>query len=499
MAHRPDFVPPRALAALLALGLVLRLVVFLHGAAVHPRVLHPNRAAIEAALTDPQRPFVSAFGFEASNVAWALVCGGEGFASPFGGATGPTGWVSPGLVAPWALAFALFGCFSRASVLALFTVAGVASLAVIALGALTAGRLFRSGRAGLAAGVLLAVSPWDLAVFHAESLLDPNLTAAAALALAALLVRIADRPTVAAFAGFGALAGVAVLINPALGLPAACGLGVAVAGRSLRRAGAEPGVGHGAPALAGPARTAGVAFALAAAGQLLLVGPWVLHQHGALGGWSLVKTNLPFEVALGNREGVDGVYDPQVFAAFHPSVNAKELARYRRLGERAYVAERFAAFRARFDPLRFIRATGRRAAHALFLPTPRPWQGPWSRRVHALMAPIPGLALLLYPLLAPWARRRLAVEGQGPAAGGRTRGDGGVYTVAAAYLLPYLVTGVTERYLLPLVPLVLVLAAGPLAARFRSAAGKSERRTRTVSSGRDDGPNRAPSGSGRFS
>ena len=116
--------PPSALLTLLALGLVLRVAVFVHGVGVHPELLHPDRARLEAALSDPSEPSLSALGFEVSNVAWSLVCAGEGFASPFGGSSGPTGWVSPGLVAPWALAFALFGCFSTGSVLALFAVAG---------------------------------------------------------------------------------------------------------------------------------------------------------------------------------------------------------------------------------------------------------------------------------------------------------------------------------------------------------------------------------------
>jgi len=484
---------PHALLALLAFGLLLRAVVFIHGVGLHPELLQPHGAEIEAELADPSAPFVSALGFEASNVAWALVCSGEGFASPFGGGTGPTGWVSPGIVAPWALAFALFGCFSPGAVLSLFAVAAVASLAMIALGALTAARLFRSARAGVVAGALLALSPWDLAVFHAESLLDPDLTALAALALVALLVRIADRPRrlLGSLTGFSAVAGVAVLINPVLALPAICGLAAAVLGGTLlvRR-----------PFTAEKAWTAGTALGLFIAGQLLLVGPWIVHQHAALGGWSLVKSNLPFEIDLGNRPGVGGVYRPELFAALHPSANREEYGRYRQLGEREYVSERFAQFLERLDPLDFARATGRRAAHALFLSAPRPWQGRWSRRVHALLAPVPGVVLWLYPLvpLLGWRRLWPADGSSRPVARGLVRGDAVVYTVVATYLLPYLAAGVTERYLLPLVSLVLVLAAGPVAWLF-SRGGSSDSRASTVISGRRDGPKRTPVRSGRFS
>ena len=477
MARPPFSLRPRTTWALVVLACLLRLAVFAHGVSVHPDVLQPRRERIEAHFDDPDTPFVSRFGFEASGVAWSLVCGGGGFASPFGGATGPTGWVSPGLVAPWALAFRLFGCFTSASVLALFGVALAAALATVALGAGAAARLHRNRRAGIVAGLALAVSPWDLSLFHARSLLDPDLTVLAVTALLALLLRLVDRPGAGTAAGYAAFAGVAALVNPTILLPAALGLAVALVPGRKRRGGEAPAAAW---------RRAAVGVALFAAGQLLIVGPWLVHQRRALGGWSYVKTNLPFELDLGNLEEVDGVYVPRTFTEHHPSASVEEYRRYRRLGERAYVAAKLERFRAGLDPVRFLRATARRAAHALFLSRPQPWQGALSRAVRAAMAPVPGLVLLLYPLLLRLRGRRLG------------RRDAAVYAVALGYLLPFLAVAVAERYLLPFLPPMLVLAAG-LVPSEASPGGSSERRTRTVSSGSDDGANRAPVGSGRFS
>ena len=59
-------------------------------------------------ISDSTAPYLNVFGFEVSNVAYALVCKGEGLANPFGGDTGPTGWAAPGMVMLYVLAFKLF-------------------------------------------------------------------------------------------------------------------------------------------------------------------------------------------------------------------------------------------------------------------------------------------------------------------------------------------------------------------------------------------------------
>jgi hypothetical protein len=77
-------------------------------------------------------------GFEMANLARSLVQG-HGFASPWGGATGPSAWTAP--IYPWliALTFRIFGVFSHGAALALLTLNSIFS-------ALTCWTLYRIGR-----------------------------------------------------------------------------------------------------------------------------------------------------------------------------------------------------------------------------------------------------------------------------------------------------------------------------------------------------------------
>lgn len=464
----------RVLLALGLLALALRVGVFAHNVRTNPeafRIDAAERERIEAGLTDPSRPFLHRFGFEASNVAWALVCDGQGFASPFGGGTGPTAWLSPGQVGVWALAFAVWGCFTTGSVLAVYAVAAAASAAMVVLGAVAAGRLHRSRSAAVAAGLLLVLSPWDLAVFHSRSLLDPNLLPLAALVLLTLALALPEGPGDARGRSiygrlllYAAASAVVVLIHPVLMLPAACTLTLV--------AWARPGRVPAVPALA-----------LFVGALLLAVGPYALDRSRALGTPVFVKSNLPFEIHVVNLPSADGIYGPQVFRGHHPSQNVDEYRAYRHLGERAYVRSRFQRFLEGFDVGRFARATGNRAAHLLFLHTARPWQAEWSVWLQRVLAVVPGLVLLGYPLAV---RRRRPLH----------LGDATVYTFVGAYLVPFLLIGVVERFRLPLFPPVLVLASGMLP---WPVSGSRPSRTRTRSDGSDDGANRAPVGSGRFS
>lgn len=464
----------RTLLVLALLALALRAGVFAHNVWTNPeafRIDAAERERIEAALTDPSRPFLHRFGFEASNVAWALVCDGQGFASPFGGRTGPTAWMSPGQVGVWALAFAVWGCFTTGSVLTLFGVAAAASVAMVVLGAVAAGRLHRSRSAALAAGGLLVLSPWDLATFHSTSLLDPNLLPLAALALLSLALILSERRGEARgrrifgwLLLYAAASAVAVLIHPVLVLPAVCTLALV--------------------AWAGPDGVRPVpALALLVGALLLAVGPYALDRSRALGTTVFVKSNLPFEIHLANLPSAGGIYGPDVFRRHHPSQNVAEYRSYRRSGERDYVRSRFRRFLEGFDAGRFVRATLNRASHLLFLHVARPWQEGWSLWLRRVLAVVPGLVLLGYPLAV---RRRRPLH----------LGDATVYAFVGAYLLPFLLIGVVERFRLPLFPMALVLAAGMLSS---TVAGNSSSRTRTRSDGSDDGANRAPVGSGRFS
>src|SRR5437660_11080112 len=61
-----------------------------------------------------------AFGFETGSIAGTLARG-EGYSSPFGAATGPTTWIGPVYPSICAAIFKLFGVYSAASAIAIFS------------------------------------------------------------------------------------------------------------------------------------------------------------------------------------------------------------------------------------------------------------------------------------------------------------------------------------------------------------------------------------------
>jgi hypothetical protein len=428
-------VPPSrrrsALAAVVLGAVLLRLALLAWNVASRPELFDPGPerlAQIAARFADPERPFMPTTGFEVGNVAYALVSTGEGYASPFGGGTGPTVWVAPGMAAVYAAAFALFGCHTGASVLALFAVALAASVAMALLAHGAAGRLFGGRWPALLAASLVALSPWDLRLFRSGSLHDLNLPGLALLVLVALLLRAREEPSAGRLAAFACAAAVATLVNPVLAAAAVLGFGYLVMRGRL---------------------PAGRAVAVFLVAQLALVGPWVLWQRAHLGAWVFVKSNLPFELWQGNRPGAGSGLTAATLAAHHPSQSAEELRAYRDLGEVAYVRARGRAFLQEWEAGRFARATARRAAHFFLWYPAQGWEASWTLPLRHALGAVPGLVLLLYSV----ARRRRT---------GRwlAEGDLVVYLMIAAYAAPYLVTGVMERYVVPVTPLVLVLAAG---------------------------------------
>lgn len=462
MAARSSRPPLRSLLSLVALALALRAGAVVWSLVDHPEFFRPDPTRIEAQLSDPSTPFVHPLGFEVSNVAWSLACAGEGFASPFGGDTGPTGWVSPGIVAVWATVFAVAGCFTPGSVALLLALGGTASAAMVLLAAAAGARL-GGARTGRVAALLVACSPWDLLLFHAASLMDINLYALALLGLIALLLALWRQPSRGRLSAFAVGSAVATLVNPALFFAAVAGctfLLVRPPGPGLR-----------------PLR----AVTLFVLIHLAVVGPWIVHQHRAVGGWFFVKSNASFEIALGNRPEVAGILRPETFEEYHPSRNPEEYRNYRRLGERAYVERHFDRFVRSFEPARFARATGRRFLRLFYWYIPEPWQGAASVWGYRLLTLLPGLLFIVYPL----ARVRL------------DKGDALVYLATAGYTAPFLVTGVMERYTLALTVPALLLASRLVAERLprRSGArgeytGGPEKEVTTVRGSTPSGPAR---------
>lgn len=413
------------LLAVILLAALLRLLLLADNLGSSPDFLVQDAAAVRAAISDPTHPSMNTFGFEASNIAYALVCEGEGFASPFGGATGPTAWIAPGVVALYAVAFALGGCFTAESILIAFALALAVSMATTVVVCCIGRRVGGTAASGLMAALAFALLPFEAWVFHVNGHLDFNLQVAwfALLLLAVLRAHDAARP--GRFVELGLVSSVAALFNPGFILCTAVALPFLVHRLQAREI----------------ARLVAIVLAV----HTVVVGPYVGWQSLRLGGFVPVKSNGAFELALGNTAGGTGVLSDAVFAAAHPSQNAAEFLRYRELGEMAHVRRALATFTRDFQMAEFLGATARRA-HQFFLAYElKPWdRSKLGVAVKAALWKLPALSLLLLLVLRRGRLARLEVL---------------MLVFTLAYAVPYLLTGVMERYRLPMVTTVSVLLA----------------------------------------
>lgn len=312
---RPDGPPSRrAVWTVLALALIGRLLPFLS-------------LVFRSSVT-----WIYGRGLETGFVAHALLSH-QGFASPFGGHTGPTALISPGYVLLVTGIFKLFGEASAAS-------ATVILLAQVALGVLTvwlimqlAGRL-AGGRTALLAGAFFALWPpllWVPTIFW-----DTSLTLCAIPALLLLAMHLRERPARGLWLAFGALCGGAVLVNLAL-----CFTVLAIFCWTAWNVRAHRG---------------NILFAATLA--LLIYAPWPLRNARALHAFIPLRTTVGLELWMGNREGATGYLDEAVFPLF----NHQELADYLDRGEVAYMQTKTAAAAAaiREHPKSFAALTAQR-------------------------------------------------------------------------------------------------------------------------------------------
>jgi hypothetical protein len=413
------------LLPILLVAALLRLLLLADNLASSPGFLVQDLEEVRAAISDPGRPYMNSFGFEASNIAYALVCAGEGYASPFGGATGPTAWIAPGVVSLYAAAFAFGGCFTTESILFAFALALMVSLATIVVVYCIGRRVGGTAASGLLAALAFALLPFEAWIFHVNGHLDFNLQVACFAVLLLAVLRAGDAPRSRRFLELGLVSSVAALFNP---------------GFLLGTAVALPFLVHRLPA---PEIARLVAIVLAV--HIVVVGPYVGWQSRRLGGFVPVKSNGAFELALGNTAGGNGPLGDAVFAAAHPSQNAAEFLRYRELGEIAYVRRALATFTRNFRAAEFVRTTARRA-HQFFLGYElKPWdRSKLAVAVKTALWKLPALALLMLLVLRRGRLTRLEVL---------------MLLFTLAYAVPYLLTGVMERYRLPMVTTVAVLLA----------------------------------------
>ena len=413
------------LGLVLVLALVIRLALLAGNISDHPWFFFQDLEKVEKEISDPVEPYMNAFGFEASNIAHAWVCADQGYASPFGGATGPTAWIAPGVVAVYALSFALWGCFTFKSIIFVFSISLVVSLITTAV-------VFRIGECvgcdpnvGFLAALFFAFLPYEAWIFQIAGHLDFNLQVLwFAVLLLAVLRAMDPRRPLSGF-GLGAVSAVAALFNPGLLLCTAVGCVFAVRGRSRRE-------------------TTRFALILAFA-HILILGPYVVFQGVRMGGFVPIKSNAGFEIYLGNTREARGVLQNVAFQAYHPSQNVTEFAYYGEIGELAFVSDAENRFRENFRIREFLRNTARRAFYFFFAYEVKPWDSsPWVSAIKATMWAVPALSLIALLVVR---RGRLSAA------------EGAVLLFTLAYAGPYLLTGVMERYRIPMASAVALALA----------------------------------------
>jgi hypothetical protein len=177
----------------------------------------------------------------------------------------------------------------------------------------------------------------------------------------------------------------------------------------------------------------------------LLLVPWTIRNHRALGEWMPLRSNLGLELWLGNNPAGSDVNS----FALHPFQNPLEASRFKSLGEIEYMREK------QYEAIAFMRANpgttvhliARRMALYWFAVSDRP-RFDWSAApfyVKALF--LPNLLMILFA----WFGAATALRGSRP---------GAMLFVFAllVFPIPYYVTHALVRYRFPLDPILVILS-----------------------------------------
>jgi len=253
---------------------------------------------------------------ETGNIAYSLAQG-KGFGSVFRMDTGPTAWLAPVYSLVIAGIFKIFGSFTtRAFFAAVFLNILFSSAACVPV--FFAGK--RSG--GLAVAILAA---WLWAFFPSaimmpfEWIWDTSLSALLAATILWGTLAVAESDRVLNWCAYGLLWGLALMTNPALGtvLPFLLAWlayrGLAASRQRWRR------------------------VALATGVIILGCVPWTIRNYAAFHRFIPLRSNLPFELWLGNND----IFDEHARNGRKVITRTEETRRYAQLGETAYMQEKW--------------------------------------------------------------------------------------------------------------------------------------------------------------
>jgi Dolichyl-phosphate-mannose-protein mannosyltransferase len=264
---------------------------------------------------------------ETGNIAYSLAQG-KGFGSVFRADTGPTAWLAP--VYPLLIAgiFKICGSFTtRAFFAAVFLNILFSSAACVPV--FFAGK--RIGGLGVAslAAWLWAFFP-NAMMMPFEWIWDTSLSALLAATILWATLALAESERVLNWCAYGLLWGFALMTNPALGalLPFLLGW-YAYRGRPARPGGiAYRAVDESRQRWRRVALSVGVA--------ILCCVPWTIRNYTAFHRFIPLRSNLPFELWLGNND----IFDEHARNGRKVITRTEETRRYAQLGETAYMQEK---------------------------------------------------------------------------------------------------------------------------------------------------------------
>lgn len=267
---------------------------------------------------------------ETGNIAYSLAQG-QGFGGVFRINTGPTAWLAP--IYPLMIAgiFKIFGVFTtRAFFAAVFLNIIFSSAACVPV-FFAAKRIAGVGTAAFAAW-LWALFPNAIMVPF-EWIWDTALSALLAATILWATLTLAESARVQDWCAYGLLWGFALMTNPALAalLPFLLGW-LAYRGRLmwpevLAYRGSGGSESHRRWKL----------VAIAAGVAILCCMPWTIRNYTAFHRFIPLRSNLPFELWLGNND----IFDEHARNGRKFITRTEETRRYAQLGETAYMQEKW--------------------------------------------------------------------------------------------------------------------------------------------------------------
>ena len=393
--------------------------------------------------------------YETGNIAAAIAETGT-FSSPFGADTGPTAWMMPGYPFLLALIFKVFGTYSVSSAFVALLLDCIASaLTLIPIFFMT-NRLYDRKAALLAAAIFCFYPP---SLWHATGRIwDTSLFTMMSLFLLNFLMTIDKIWTLktALLAGFffGIVAIFKVII---LGLYPFVFVQILLQ-KSL--------------ALKVRLQQIGLLTFMI----LLILSPWIWRNYLVFGR-PLLRSNFGLELKLGNNSGAEAYMQTHgrgKIEMYHPIIKKDELEKYRIMGELAYTAsagnEALAFIRT--HPYDFVKLTLQRILYF------------WVRDLDlnegldghfGIQSKKSAFTTVIYILPLPFMLLGIVIvfSGQRPA--------GVLISYLILFPLVYYITHVRQRYRFPVEPVMLIFAAGGLAASvkflFRGGQRKPALRT----------------------